>query len=133
MLFKSVGILKYESARAYDYKLALYADQGISDFYRSMIPKWIAVPKPQMYPAHISIVRKEVPQNLEFWGKYEGERVEFYYENEVKFGKVYCWLNCFCNRLEEIRSELGLPVDSPYTLPPEGFYKCFHMTIGNFK
>jgi hypothetical protein len=28
---------------------------------------------------------------------------------------------------------LGLPVSSEYTLPPEGFVKCFHMTIGNFK
>ena len=114
------------------YKLIVEADQGISDFYRALIPKYYYA-KPQKYPAHISVVRKEVPVNLENWGKYEGEKIEFFYQSYIHIGTVYFWLNVFCCRLEEIRLELGLPVDSPYTLPPEGFNKCYHMTIGNKK
>jgi len=132
MNLKSVGILKYESAKAYDYKLALYIDPEIAKYYRTLIPKWLKS-NPQMFPSHISIVRNEIPPNLEFWGKYEGEKLDFEYEPIVKFGKVYCWLDCFCSRLEEIRLELGLPVDSPYTLPPEGGRMCFHITLGNYK
>ena len=95
-------------------------------------PKWIKT-NPQAYPAHISVVRKEIPPNLEYWGVYEGAPVEFLYTHTVYNGKVYWWLNAFSNRLEEIRVELGLPVHSEYTLPPEGFTKCFHLTIGNSK
>lgn len=128
-MFNSTGILKYHNN---PYKLIVEIDQNICDYYRSLIPKWIKTNR-QMYSAHISVVRNEVPVNLEHWGKYEGEEIEFLYENEIKFGAVYCWLNVWCKRLEEIRLELGLPVSSPYTLPPEGFAKCFHSTLGNFK
>lgn len=131
-MFSSVGKLKYEKGNVYQYKLALYIDREISRYYRSLIPKWIK-PNSQMYPPHVSVVRNEVPLNLDAWGKYENEPIKFYYENIVRFGKVYCWLNVFCKRLEDIRLELGLPVDSQYTLPPEGYVKCFHSTIGNFK
>jgi hypothetical protein len=42
-------------------------------------------------------------------------------------------LNVFSVRLEEIRAELGLPVDAPFHQPPVGFKKTFHITIGNLK
>jgi hypothetical protein len=131
-LFESVGVLRYTIKEEYGYRLVLEVDQGISDFYRALIPKWIKTNK-QMYRAHISVVRYEVPPNLDAWGKYEGEEVKFLYSNYINNGTVYWWLNAFCTRLEEIRVELGLPVSSQYTLPPEGFTKCFHMTIGNNK
>ena len=131
MLYKSIGTLRYEN-KGGKYKLIVEVDQGISDYYRSLIPKWITV-NPQMYRAHISVVRREIPVNLEYWGKYEGEKIEFSYEGIVRQGTVYFWLNVFCVRLEEIRKELGLPVRSEYTIPPEGFTKCFHCTIGNQK
>lgn len=127
LLHKSNGILRYHPN-----KLIVEVDQGINDYYRKLIPKWIKTNK-QMYAAHISVVRKEIPPNMQYWGKYDGDEVEFYYENIIRFGTVYCWLNVFSTRLEEIRLELGLPVSSMYTLPPEGFAKCFHTTIGNFK
>lgn len=126
-LHKSTGILKY-----YPNKLIVEIDQEISNYYRKLIPKWIKTNK-QMYQAHISVVRNEIPPNMQYWDKYEGNEIEFYYENIVRFGTVYCWLNVFSTRLEEIRIELGLPVSSMYTLPPEGFTKCFHATLGNFK
>jgi hypothetical protein len=76
---------------------------------------------------------KEAPVNLEHWGKYEGEPLTFLYEPYVYEGTVYYWLNIWCVRLEEMRRELGLPVVSQFTLPPEGFTKCFHCTIANKK
>lgn len=128
-MFSSKGVLRYSED---PYKLIVEVDQAIADYYRSLLPKY-KKPNPQKYKAHISVVRKEIPVNLEAWGIHEGEEVEFFYDPGVKFGTVYCWLNVWCKRLEEVRRELGLPVNSPYTLPPEGFEKCFHCTIGNYK
>jgi hypothetical protein len=136
MLHTSKGTLKYHNE---PYKLILEVDQGIGDFYRSLIPKYMPAKKP-LYPTHVTVVRGgkdglviEYPIHLEFWGKYEGEEVEYHYDPIVQCGTVYYWLNVFCKRLEDIRVELGMSVNSPYTLPPEGFLKCFHMTIGNKK
>lgn len=131
-LCTSTGTLRYSFNDGY--KLIVEVDQGISDYYRSLIPKYI-VANPPRYPAHITVVRsyKETPTNLEPWGKYEGEKVEFFYDPEIKSGRVFHWLNAFCKRLEDIRLELGLPVVSEYTLPPEGFVKCFHITVANQK
>jgi hypothetical protein len=129
-MFTSTGTIKYYSN---PYKLIVEVDQDISEYYRKLIPKYIDQPARQMYAAHISVVRNEIPPHLSLWGKYEEEEIEFYYDNEVHFGEVYCWLNVWCKRLEEIRLELGLPVSSRFTLPPEGFIRCFHITLGNFK
>ena len=86
-----------------------------------------------MYPAHVSVVRKEVPPNLEAWGKYENKEVEFYYSPLIHSGTMYYWINVFSVDLEKIRQELGLRVDAPFYQPPEGFAKTFHMTLGNIK
>lgn len=126
-LFKSIGKLHYGET-----KLIVEADQELSRYYFALVPKSAKL-NPQRYGAHISVVRNEVPTKLEFWKKYEGELIEFYYEPYVHNGEVYYWLNTFSNRLEEIRLELGLPISSEYTRPPGGFFKCFHMTIGNIK
>lgn len=126
-LFTSFGILHYE-----DKKVVALGDQQLSDYYRSLIPKYYYV-YPQKYQAHISVVRKEAPTNMALWGKHEGEKVEFRYEPYLYNDERYWWINCFCVRLEEIRRELGLPVSSSYTRPPSGFEKCFHLTVGNTK
>lgn len=133
-LYWSKGILKYNRpGENVGYRLVVDIDPGISEYYRALIPLGMVQLNKQMYSPHISVVRKEVPPNIEFWGKYEGEEVDFAYDNVVHHSATYWWLNCFSKRLEEIRLELGLPVNSPYTLPPEGFAKCFHSTIGNTK
>ena len=132
IIYPATGILHYSRGEHGGYRLVLNVDQQISEYYRSLIPKYISINK-QRYNAHISVVRKETPIHLDFWGKYDGQEVEYFYSPIVHFGKVYCWLNVFSQRLEEIRLELGLPVSSEYTLPPEGFVKCFHMTLGNMK
>jgi hypothetical protein len=130
-LFAGTGVLRYSRPPEYGFRLVMECDQAIADYYRALIPKY-KKPAPQRYGAHVSVVRKEIP-DLAAWGRYEGEPIEYIYTGTVYFGRVYCWLNVFCTRLEEVRRELGLPVASEYTLPPEGFTKCFHMTIGNFK
>lgn len=132
-LYESSGPLRYSQGN-FGYRLVVDVDKELAEYYRSLIPKWISTNK-QMYPPHITVVRcyKELPVNLKPWGKYEGEIINFQYENIVHSGKVYFWLNVFCKRLEVVRAELGLPVTSEYTRPPEGYLKCFHCTIGNIK
>jgi hypothetical protein len=129
VLYKSTGIIRYYTEPL---KVIVEVDPQISAYYRVMIPRWIHT-QPQMYPPHISVVRNETPQDMTFWGKHEGDEVEFHYENVVRSGEVYIWLNVFSTKLELLRTELGLLVDSPYTTPPPGFNKCFHITLGNFK
>lgn len=130
-LHKSIGTLHYERT-AGSFKLIVSVDPGIYLFYRSLIPKYHTA-YPQRYAPHISVVRKEVPQDPSAWGKHEGEQVEFLYDPDIQRDARYWWMNVFSTQLEEIRKELGLPVTSPYTLPPSGFEKCFHMTLGNRK
>ena len=130
MLYATTGTFRYFKKEGY--KLIVEVDQELSDYYRSLIPRYKDV-NHQRYGAHISVVRREIPVNLEFWGKYEGQEVEFVYDSEVKWGRVYYWLNTFSEKLEKVRTELGLPVSTEYTRPPEGFVKCFHMTLANVK
>jgi hypothetical protein len=132
MLYSSTGILRYALTEQHGFKLVAEIDPELARYYRALIPKWIDT-NPQKYRAHISAVRKETPVKMEHWERYEGQEVEFLYSPIVHHGEVYWWLNCFSKRLEEIRLELGLPVDSPYTRPPDGMAKTFHTTIGNMK
>jgi len=140
-MFTSTGILRYEKTNEY-YRCVLDIDQELADYYRSLVPKAISLTR-QRYGAHITVVRpyKEWPTNLEAWGRYEGEEVSFQYTNTIWFGRVYAWLDCYSERLEQIRSELGLPLDLDELLRYEGLYeppmkpykKRFHSTIGNAK
>jgi hypothetical protein len=130
ILFESVGTLRYSVGTTY--KLIVEVDPEIVRYYRSLIPPWIKT-NPQMYAPHISVVRKEIPPVLDFWGKYEGQKLSFHYSNIVYNGTVYWWLNAYSKRLEEIRVELGLPVSTQYTRPPGDYVKCFHITLGNQK
>jgi hypothetical protein len=131
-LFWSKGPLRYSIDNAGRPKLNVMVDPGIVSLYRDLMPLYYTC-YPQMYPPHISVVRKEVPPRMDLWGKYEGDEVEFAYSNYIYEGTVYWWLNAFSTRLEEIRVELGLPITSLYTRPPDSFEKVFHITIGNKK
>lgn len=126
-LFTSYGNLHYEGL-----KLIVVVDPEIVRYYRHFIPKW-QVPCSQLYLPHISVVRKEFPPCIGYWGKHEGEEVEFQYSNIIYNGKVYWWLNVYSFRLEEIRLELGLSIASEYTRPPDAYKKVFHITLGNNK
>lgn len=133
MLHYSSGPLRYSRTSDGGYKLIVEVEKDLAEFYRSLIPKWITVNR-QMYPPHISVVRKEVPPKLELWGKHEGEEIKFAYSNHIYNGEVYWWINAFSERLEQVRLELGLPVSSQYTRPPsDRWIRCFHITLANRK
>ena len=109
-------------------------DQGLIDFYRSLVPKILNI-KPQAYKGHISVIRKEIPQVLyldHFWGAYEGEEIEFQYRNDIQYDETYCWIPAYSARLSGIRTELGLP---PFRRikRPEHEDPSYHITLGNFK
>lgn len=137
MWIESLGILEYtpkfkkQAGRLVDIYPGIRAivrvDQGISDFYRSLIPKCYYV-KPQMFRAHITVVRnlKERPVNLDKWGKYEGEKIPFLYQNIVENDGPYYFLRVKSPRIEEIRIELGLRKHRDQ-------FKGYHITIGNVK
>lgn len=127
-MFYSTGKLHYSND---PYKLIVEVDQNISDYYRSFIPKYIQVNK-QMFNAHISVVRKEVPMYLEYWEKYEGKSLDFEYENFIYNDETYYWLNAYSEELERIRLELGLSGLSEITRSPDRRHK-FHITICNLK
>lgn len=121
-LFEAEARLQYYS----DYCVA-YVDQGIVDFYRSLIPKAYR-PKPQMWPAHITVSRKNIekPKRLDVWKKYDGQSVKFTYSNEIHSDGLYYWLNVWSDSIGRIREELGL---SFYREP----FTVFHLTLGNMK
>ena len=129
-MFTSTGTIRYNDV----FRLTVEVDQQLSDYYLSLIPKYYRISRPR-YSAHITVVRseKETPPKIRYWGDYEGERVEFLYDPFIYEGNGYYWLNVWCKRLETIRDELGLPIISKWTLPPSGFTRCFHCTIGNYK
>lgn len=127
-MFYSTGKLAYFTD---PYKLIVEVDQNISDYYRSLIPKYIPVKK-QMYNAHISVVRNETPINIDMWGKYDALPLTFEYESFIYNDELYYWLNAYSAELEEIRIELGLTKMSDITRPPDHSNK-FHITIGNLK
>lgn len=129
MTHDGAGPLWYSIPPAY--KLIVEVDPGIAHFYRSLVPKSVGLKIP-FYSPHISVVRKETPMRMENWDRHYGEVVEFEYDTEIQHDETYYWLNAYSKRLEDIREELGLPVHSNFTRPPDG-RRCFHITIGNLK
>ena len=130
-MHNSSGVLKYTNTDGH--RLVLECDKDLAAYYRTFIPKSFGAIAPR-WPPHITIVRagKEIP-DIAHWGKYEGKEVPFKYGNIICWDSIYFWLRCFCVQLEGIRTELGLPVESVYTRPPDGHKKIFHMTIANLK
>ena len=124
MWHKAIGYLSY-SIEDIGPKLVLNTDQGIADFYRSIVPKYINVNKPR-YSAHISIVRKEPKVDMKLWGTKEGQPVEFEYFNELDWDELYIWLPIRSEAIKEIRKELGL-AEYPWWI------NGYHLTVGNFK
>lgn len=130
MLMTSFGTLAYSTD---PYRLVLNVCQDLANFYRKQVPKSVPI-QPQRYQAHISVIRKEIPQNLPAWNRYQGHKIDFEYEAFVYNNDRYWWINCWSKRLEEIRVELGLPASSRVTRSPDGDpRRKFHITVGNTK
>ena len=131
-MYWSSGKLKYEDGSGF--RLVVEVNEELADYYFSLIPKYLRPRRPRWKP-HGTVVRpeKEIPPRTSKWGDHEGEVVSFMYDPYLFSDDQYVWIDLWCNRLEVIREELGLPNVSRYTLPPSGFVKCFHCTIANFK
>ena len=121
-MIKSHGVLQYGP----DIRSAVIIDQQIAAYYLNLVPKYYSA-QPQMYPAHITVVRFgiEIPQNMSAWGKYSGSIIEFEYVPQVEMSRVYFYLNAFSDQIGDIREELGLPRFR--------FSDHYHITIGNMK
>jgi hypothetical protein len=127
MRIKAFGTLEYGESRDGEPKAVLQMDDNIGKYYRSLIPKYIYARAP-MYPTHVTVVRngREKPVNMEYWGKYEGEQVEYEYSPLIGLDYPYYFLRAWSSRIEEIRLELGLPKCRPE-------FNDFHITIANVK
>ena len=132
-MFQSSGLFQY-SDPSEELRLVVAVDPDLTAFYRSLLPKSVRFNKPR-WPAHCTIVRtgKENPKNLEYWYKYGSDVVTFNYDPYIYEDNTYFWLNVWCDLFVDIRTELGLPAKSRWTLPPSGGHQCFHITIANKK
>jgi hypothetical protein len=135
--FTARGILTYNTV-SYDgwpilgiAKAVIRVDQGISDYYRSLIPAYFYA-QPQLYPAHITVVRTRIEDpDFNYWRKYQGETITFEYNGVVQYGQKYFYLDVFSDRIGDIREELGLPRFRFTELGAER--GCYHLTIANRK
>lgn len=149
-MFKSTGILRYDPPRG-DMKrnvrnwLVLETCHGIVLYYGDYVRRnptfWgesrIDLKMPS-WGSHVSVVRGEhIRQDFydRHWRKYEGEVVEFEYSHLVRRSgdttpgerpENFWFLDVHCDRLMDIRRELGLRTSSPI----DGRPFTSHLTIG---
>jgi len=127
-MFTSYGIVHYDTKDGP--WVSVSVDQQLADYCFALIPKHHRVVKPRWKP-HVTVLRPEdLPIHPENWEKHEGERVEFIYDPTVLCESGFWWFNLWCVTMEDIRRELGLSIISRITVPPPGYSKCFHCTIG---
>lgn len=88
--------------------------------YKLLRPAW---------KEHITVVRNlingktnEIPTNLNAWEKYKDNKIEFEIENKIENNGDYYWLPIKCEKLLDIREELGLERNPYYPL---------HLSIGH--
>ena len=100
-------------------------ENELQEYYAAIIYKrtGIKLIKPAWGP-HISIIRGEEPLNKELWKKYDGEEIEFIYDHYIKTNGGHWWLKVTCDKLLDIREELGLP---------RKHFVGLHFTIGTPK
>jgi hypothetical protein len=110
--------------------LVVDADPNLARLYRELF-NWenrcrFKIFKPA-WDAHISVVRDEKPPRIEMWEKYSGEEVVFEYDPTIKTNGEYYWLDVQCERLLDIREEMGLPRLYQFD---NGETMNLHLTIG---
>lgn len=127
----SWGTLKFSRMENGSKKLVVEVDRGIVAVIFALTPKYYNLQRP-MYPAHISVVRNEWFESSE-WGKRQGEGVYFTFDPRTRNDNTYHWVRVWSERLNEIRTELGLPLHRLGTTAPPDGELCYHMTIGNTK
>lgn len=125
------GVLHYSHSVEKGYRLVVDIDPEIARLARYFISMAADIRLPR-YPAHITVVRDEVPTVLEMWGVDDGDEVHFNYSPIVYNDKTYWWLIAHSAHLLSIRARLGLAPYSEKSRPPDGT-DCFHITVGNTK
>jgi hypothetical protein len=124
-MFTSSGIFHYDplpGTKHYEPWWALLScDQQIAEYYAWFLKRQgVEVETANLWGVHVSVLKGEVPPNLENWGKYEDFEVEFHYNHFIRHdnGK-HAWVDIYSEDLSAIRQELGFPAKPWY-----------HLTIG---
>jgi hypothetical protein len=130
--FDSEGILKYSPKtlgnRVSDkWWLIIECDPEIGRYVRHLYRKFRFDCDTMTRPAwreHITVIRNEHPlsDRLHLWEMNEGQVMTFRVGLEVKTNGEYFWLDIECDRVLDIREELGLPRNPYYPL---------HLSIGH--
>jgi len=140
MFFTGSGVLQYNPYRGtmkknIDWWLVVKTDPELVRYYSYQVKKnpvyfnetYINILNPS-WGSHISVVRGEEPNDKfkQFWKKYDGHIINFTYSGLVKSSQNKFWfLDVWCDKLNEIRSELGLKIKYD-----NGNLFHYHLTIG---
>jgi hypothetical protein len=84
-------------------------DAELARYYRTQIhDSNLMLP---MWGTHITVVngRWEKVKNHDAWNKYANEKIKFTYSNDLQYDPPFYFLFCYCERIADIREELGLP------------------------
>lgn len=125
MISKKKLLFTSASIRVYSRWAVAYIDQGIVDFYLSLIPKARYVTR-QRWPAHLTVIRKDKEEFTIQIKKYDGCAVEVKYSTDIIYQEPYYFLNAWSDEIGKIRESVGMPA---YREP----YSSYHITLGNVK
>lgn len=126
-MFTSTGVLHYDPGQGLKHHepwwALLLCDNEIARYYAWQLKKHgieVYSNDKGLWKTHISVMKGEVPPNLNIWKKYEDYQVTFDYNHWVRFDNgEHAWVDVYSEELSSIREELGF-----------GFKPWFHMTIG---
>ena len=101
--FQSTGIIKYINKW-----IIVECDDDLARYYRKQLNQKALTPPP--FGSHITVVAGdyETPTRPEFWNKYVDQAIEFEYEPQILSLDRYHWVTVYCEKLLDIREELGL-------------------------
>lgn len=107
-MYKSVGQLRLHR----DWWLVVHVCPELGRYYRcgfNRLNRFVGAEIGNTkWGPHISVVRKEEPIYWKRWDNYHEIDVEFEYEPIYRTDGKHVWLDISCDRLLEIREELGL-------------------------
>ncbi len=103
-MYTSFGFLEYSNSGW----IVLKCCEDLAKYYRRSLRKKCLSSPP--FGSHLTVSNGnfEYAVNSTAWKKYENEPIEFSYSNEIQYQDGYYWLTIECNRLHDIREELGL-------------------------
>lgn len=127
--WRSQGVLRYSPKlignRNEKWWLVVDCDEEIGRYFRSLYDlaayRTDSLQRPS-WSSHITVIRDEEPPNKQLWELYAGAKVEFMCFLPVRTDGYYYWLDVRCERLLNLREELGLPRQ-----PEMGF----HISVGH--